>query len=172
MTACSPMKTEVEALLGVLDEDIRHVEAVLLQLDTLRALLIKRDDKGLEGLLDAIHRRADCYAANEQKRQALRRELAAHLGCSPSALTLSTLKRQLPEHTRSAVAERQVRLQTLLQQLQREHTLTTFLIADCTRFNRSLVRAIFGQSGSGAMTYGSTGAARAPAGAALMSLRL
>ena len=38
------VETKVEALLDVLDQDIRHIEATLSRLDVLRTLLIKRDD--------------------------------------------------------------------------------------------------------------------------------
>jgi hypothetical protein len=168
----SATETKVEMLLHVLDEDIRHVEAVLTRLDTLRTLLIQRNDRGLAGLLDEIREQAESYAAHEQKRQALRTELAVQLGCRPRELTLSKLKGYLPGPHRTALAARQTRLRTLIAQLQREHMLTTLLIADCARFNRALRRALFGILGQGNVTYSPTGAAQPQGGAALMSLHL
>jgi hypothetical protein len=168
----SATERRIDVLLHVLDEDIRHVEAVLTRLDTLRTLLLKRDDKGLENLLEEIRQQADTYAAHEQKRQVLRGELAAELGCRPNDLTLSKLKGQLSGPHRTALAERQTRLRALIAQLQREHMLTTLLIADCARFNRALRRALFGLLGHENVTYRPTGAAQPQGGASLMSLQL
>jgi hypothetical protein len=165
------METKVTALLEVLDADIRHVETVLTRLDALRALLIKRDDGGLESLLADIQRQGEARLANEQKRQALRGELAAQLGCRAKELTLSVLRGKLSGPNRTALAERQMRLKTLVEQLKREHTLTTLLIADCARFNRSLMRACFGLTGRGNLTYSPSGAAQPQSGAALMNLQ-
>jgi len=165
-------ETKIEMLLHLLDEDIRHVEVVLTRLDTLRTLLLKRDDKRLESLLEEIRQQADTYAAHEQQRQMLRGGLAAELGCRPNDLTLSKLKGQLSGPHRMALAERQTRLRALIAQLQREHMLTTLLIADCARFNRALRRALFGVLGHGNVTYRPTGATQPQGGASLMSLQL
>lgn len=170
--ALSPAtETKITALLDVLDADIRHVEMVLSRLDALRGLLIKRDDGGLECLLEDIQRQSEARLANEQKRQTLRGELAAELGCRGEELTLSVLRGKLAGPSRSALAERQTRLKTLVEQLKREHTLTTLLIADCARFNRSLMRAFLGLTGRGSMMYGPSGAAQPQGGAALMNLQ-
>jgi hypothetical protein len=160
------------ALVSVLDEDIRHVEATLVQLDTLRGLLIKRDDRALEKLLEEIHLRGEAYAATECRRQELRRELAAELGRSEGDLTLSELLAQLTGPDRTALAERQRRLKVLIAQLKREHTLTSLLISDCAKFNRSLLRVFFGPAGKTGTMYGSTGAAKHPTGTALLNMQL
>jgi len=165
------METTIQALLEVLDEDIRHVETVLSRLEALRALLIKRDDAGLEKLLEDIRRQAETYAANGQKRQSLRNDLAAHFGWNERDVTLSRLQGQLTGPSRAALMGRQARLKSLIEQLKREHTLTTVLLADCARFNRLLMQALFGVSGKGNMTYSPTGAAKHPSDMPLMSLR-
>ncbi len=166
------METTIQALLEVLDQDIRHVETVLLQLEKVRALLVNRDDVGLEKLLEDIRRQADAYAAQEQRRQTLRNDLAAQFGWSERDVTLSRLQGQLTGAGRAALVERQVRLKSLIEQLKREHMLTAVLLADCARFNRLLMQALFGVSGKGNMTYSPTGAARRPSDIPLMSLRL
>lgn len=158
-------------LLDVLDEDIRHVEATLLRLDTLRSLLIKRDDAALEKLLEDIHRHSETHDATECRRQALRRDLAAELGWDPNDLTLSKLQARLAGSRRIALAQRQTRLNTLIAQLKREHTLTTLLLADCAKFNRSLLHAFFGPAGRAGTTYSPTGAAQQPAGMALLNMQ-
>jgi hypothetical protein len=170
--ALPTVETSVEALLDVLDEDIRHIEATLSRLDVLRTLLIKRDDKALEKLLDDIHRHSEAYAANEQRRQALRRDLAAALGCRERDLTLSKLREELSGPDCTALTERQVRLRSLVAQLKREYTLTGALVLDCARFNRSLMQAFFGPGGRSETTYSAGGVAKHKTGATLMSVRL
>jgi flagellar biosynthesis/type III secretory pathway chaperone len=171
--------TRMAALLDVLDEDIRHLEYTLARLDTLRALLIKKEDAALQRLLEEVRRRAEIYQANEQKRQQLRRDLAADLECPPGEVTLSRLAAELSGSTRleggrhygAAVAERQTRLRSLAARLKREYTLTVVLVRDCVRFNHSLLDIFLGSSGRGT-TYSPTGAARSAPGAALMNMKL
>jgi hypothetical protein len=165
-------RARVVALLGVLDEDIRHVETTLLRLDTLRGLLIKRDDGALEKLLEEIHRQSETYAATERRRLELRRELAADLGCPERDLTVSELLTRLTGPDRAALAERQMRLKILIAQLKREHALTSLLISDCAKFNRSLLRVFFGPAGKTGTTYSPTGAAQHPTGVALLNMQL
>jgi hypothetical protein len=86
------MERKIPALLEVLDADIRHLESALSGLDTLRTLLIKREDAALEQLLAGIVQQAEAYRANEQRRQQLRRELASDLGWAEGDLTLSRLQ--------------------------------------------------------------------------------
>lgn len=167
----SGARTRVAELLDVLDRDIQHVEATLLWLDALRTLLIKRDDRALETLLADIHRQGETYAGIEQRREQLRRELAADLGWPRSDVTLSGLLTRLTEPARTRLAERQTRLRVLISQLKREHTLTSVLIADCASFNRSLLRAFFGPAGQAGTTYSSAGAPRHPAGMSLLNMQ-
>jgi hypothetical protein len=162
----------VADLLEVLDADIRHLESTLLRLDALRSLLIKRDDAALQKLLGELPQEADRHRVNEQRRQQLRRDLAADLGCAESDLTLSRLQRELPGPTRAAVADRQARLRSLAERLKREYTLTVLLVRDCTRFNQTLLNIFLGSAGRGLATYSPTGAAQHAASSALMSMQL
>ncbi len=170
--ASRTVAAKVEALLDVLDEDIRHLEATLSRLDALRTLLIKRDDAALEQLLDDIRQRSGAHAANEQQRQALRKDLAAALGCRESDLTLSRLREELSGPGCRAVTERQARLRSLVAQLKHEYMLTGALVLDCARFNRSLMQAFFGPDGRPDTTYSASGAARHKTGATLVSVQL
>ncbi len=166
------IETKVDALLTVLDEDIRHAETTVGLLDALRSLLIKRDDEGLEQLLRDLRDRAQTYERTEDRRQALRRELAGELGCDPTKMTLSILKRQLSGTRRAAVADRQMQLRSWLGRLKREYALTQKLVADCARFNRSLMRVFFGVDGESKTTYGATGAVKHQPGMGMVSLQL
>jgi hypothetical protein len=156
----------------VLDEDIRHLEMNLLQLDVLRGLLIKRDDAALDRLLGEIRGRTEAYAANERARQMLRAELAPMLGCDTGRFTLSKLQSMLPEPQRAAVASRRDRLTSLIADLKREYTLTSLLVSDCARFNRTLMRTFFGTGSQAGVTYDPSGGARHQTSATLMSLKL
>jgi thiamine pyrophosphate-dependent acetolactate synthase large subunit-like protein len=168
----SVVESKVEQLLGVLDEDIRHLETTLAQLDALRGLLIKRDDAALDQLLGEIRARTETYAANERMRQVLRADLALALGCGMSRLTLSKLESMLPEPQRAAIVARQERLKSLVVELKREHTLTAVLVSDCSRFNQRLVRAFFGPGSQAGVTYSPSGATRQQTSATLMNLKL
>ncbi len=165
-----PTVAKVDALLTVLDEDIRHTETSLSLLDALRGLLIKRDDVGLERLLNDLRREGEVHFGNERRRENLRQELADEMGCGIQDVTLSALKRTLSGERQIAVAERQSRLKSLAIELKHEYALTTVLIADCARFNRSLTRMFFGLDGKGMMTYSATGTARHQASAAMVNL--
>lgn len=173
------LETRIAALLDVLEADIRHLEYTLARLDTLRSLLIKREEAALHQLLEEIRRQAEAYEANEQERQQLRRDLAADLGCRESDLTLSTLQRELNGPSRraaqtrygAALAQRQARLRSLAAQLKREYTLTVLLVRDCVRFNRSLLQAFLGTGGRGGATYSPSGAAKQEISTILMSMQ-
>jgi hypothetical protein len=172
-------ESKIMALLEVLDEDVRHLESALSRLDLLRSLLIRRENAALEQLLGDIQQQAEAYRAIEQKRQQLRKDLAADLGCTEGELTLSRLRKELTgpacseaqRRRAAAVAERQTRLRSLAAQLKREHTLTALLLRDAARFNRSLLRIFLGSMGRGCATYTPTGATQRDPGAALMSIQ-
>ena len=168
----SAVEMNVERLLAVLDEDIRHLETTLVQLDMLRGLLIKRDDAALGHLLAEIRGRIEAYAGNEQTRQMLRADLAVALGCGMNRLTLSKLQSMLPEQQRASVAARQKRLGSLIAELKHEYTLTVALVSDCARFNRTLVRTLFGAGSQAGVLYNPGGQTRQQTNTTLMNLQL
>jgi len=164
------METKVDALLEALDEDIRHMESTLSQLDALRALIVKRDDAALEELLHGLRNEAESRMAGVQRRESLRKELAAELNVDRGTMTLSVLQEALSGPRRQAVADRQARLKTLIVRMKREYALTSALVTDCARFNRSLMHMFFGLNGKGDTTYSATGSARRHAEASLVNL--
>jgi hypothetical protein len=166
----SVAEIKVDALLAALDEDIRSTQSTLSQLDVLRSLIIKRDDKALEALLRDLQEEAESRLAAIQRREAIRKELADELGCEPGAMTLSALRRLLVDPRRRAVEDRQTRLKDLVAQLKREYALTTALVADCARFNRSLMRVFFGQDAQGKATYNARGTVHRQANVSLVNL--
>jgi len=166
------IELKVDALLTVLDEDIRHAETTVGQLDALRSLLIKRDDAGLEHLLRDLRDRAQTYESIEERRQALRQELADELGYDAAKMTLSILRRRLSEPHRAAVVDRQMQLRLWLGRLKREYALTQTLVVDCARFNRSLMDVFFGVDSRSKTTYGATGAIKHQTDMGMVSLQL
>jgi hypothetical protein len=171
MVQSTPAK-KAEALVSALDEDIRHLEVALSRLDGLRGLLIKRDDEGLEALLATIAREAEAHAANERRRRTLGQDLARALGRSGGHVTLSELQDGLPDEWRAALAQRQTQLRTLVANLKRQYSLTAALLADCARFNRSLIRAFFGTNAQPGVTYRPDGAPQQHADGRFVSLQL
>ena len=156
----STLEAKVDALLAVLDDDLRHTEDSISQLDTLRTLLIKRDEKALEHLLRDLQERGHAREDLDQRRQAMRQALADELSFDARDLTLTVLRKVLPGSLRSAVAERQTKLKAQIARLKREYRLTQALVLDCARFNQSLMRVFFGAAGERQTTYGATGAVR------------
>lgn len=165
-----PTAAKVDALLDVLDRDIEHAETSLSLLDTLRVMLIKRDDVAMEELMGDLRREADVHAENERRREELRRELARELQCDSQEMTLSVLKSKLSGSQQQAVADRQVRLKKLTLDLKREYALTAMLLTDCARFNRSLMNVFFGTSDKGQITYGANGTTKRQGAASLVNM--
>lgn len=165
------IEDKIDELLAVLDKDIEHVQGSLSELNELRSLVIKRDDTTLGKLLGSIRAEADSYAANESKRQSIRRELAGAFGCNVEEMTLSRLETILPEGKKVQVADRKAKLRTLIQQLKKEHSSTAMLLSECARFNHLLLRTIFDLGKTGAATYSSNGAAKQQMATNLVNLQ-
>jgi len=162
---------KVDELLVVLDQDVEHMRDSLSLLNELRSLLIKRDDASLGKLLEDIQTESDSYQSHELKRQSIREELAAALGCSVEQMTLSRLEEVLPEEKEAQVSQMKARLRILAGELKREHLSTGLLLSECARFNNLLLRGIFYAGKSGAVMYNSNGAAKRQTDTAFVNLQ-
>ena len=150
-----------EKLLTVLDEDIGHLENTISTLNELRSLVIKRDDTGLAKLFEDVEAKVTSHAANESRRQSIRRELADARGYQHAEeVTLSRLEAVLPAETTAQVVHRRTKLQSLVGELRKEYSATVLLMADCSRLNRLLLESIFALNRSGAITYEADGTMR------------
>ena len=165
------VRGKTEELLAVLGSDVRHIQESLATLDRLRGLLIKHDETGLQELLQQIREQEDAYAAVESQRQRLRRQLAGLLGCPADDVTLSRLAEALPPPLREAVTRQKATLRDLVERLRKEHRHTGLLLADCTRFNRALFRAIFQQGKAQPRIYGAAGKAGPASQSHLMNVQ-
>jgi len=151
------LHNRVEDLLDVLNQDIQHIELSLVYLDTLRSMLIKRDEDGLSALLQRIRTETDTQVGLEIERQSIRQELAQLLDLDFAALTLSRLASLLPEPLGQRVTCKRKRLRELVERLSREHRSTAWLLKDFQRFNQALFHAIFNNGKNKTLTYSANG---------------
>ncbi len=165
------MESKVDELLSVLDKDIRHMRECLLRLNELRELVIKRDEVSLSKLLESIQAESEVYAANEQKRQAIRKDLADLLGYNVEQMTLSKLEETVSKKKRVEVSERKTTLRILASQLKKEHLSVALLLTECARFNKMLLNGILGQARHDTIMYDSNGLSSRQSGTAFMSLK-
>ncbi|MCD6392367.1 MAG: hypothetical protein J7M40_02555 [Planctomycetes bacterium] len=147
----------VDKLLGVLDEDVRHIRKSLSRLDDLRHSVIKRDDASLHQLLEDAQSESGSYKNRAARRRLLREELAVALGCAPGQMTLSRLEAELSGARKAQVSERKMTLQTLIDRLRTEHTGTMMLLSDCARFNGMLLKSVLQLGQTGGITYSPRG---------------
>ena len=172
-TTAIEIQEKVDALLACLDKDVQRLEEVLLQLDELRRLVIKRDDVALGKLLESIQTQAEAYRRHELSREAIRRQLAAALGHNNERqVTLSALETILPDTTKDRILDAKVKIRSLTDRLRKEHLSTALLLSECTRFNNLLLRSIFNLCKKEGPGYNSNGAAKRQTEAALINLQL
>lgn len=162
--------SQVEALLDVLSQDIQRIEQSLLYLDSLRSMLIRRDEAGLDALLQHVRTETDRHVSQEAERQRIRVELAQALDLEYSELTLSRLASLLPEGLAQRVSHKRERLRHLVERLSQEHLSTAWLLKDFQRFNQALFHAIFNK-GQGRLTYDANGVKQRQAQHNLMNMQ-
>jgi hypothetical protein len=161
-----------EELLVVLERDVEHVEWSIMKLNELRGFVIKRDEKGLAGLLEDIKAESLEYSANEQKRLDIRRQIAGVLDCPTEAITVSVLKARVDEQIKTQFSDSQMKLKNLLEHLRREYITTAALLADCSRINSLLLKAVFERGRVNLVCYDSAGATARGNEAAFMSMHI
>lgn len=165
------VEDKIDELLVVLDRDIQHIENSISQLDELRSLVIKRDDVALGKLLGSIRVEANSYAANELKRQSIRKDLANALGYSVKQMTLSQFEITLPKEKKAQITNRKAKLLALIKKLKKEHSSTVLLLSECTRLNSLLLRTIFNLEKTGTVIYSSSGATKRQSDMAFVNMQ-
>ena len=135
----------VEEFAEILAEEICQVELTLVRLDELRSAVIKRDESGLRALLESIQSEGSHYRMVESRREILRRRAAEVLGCSSKEVNVSSICRHVGKRERDLLTVRQEKLAGLVNRLRIEHSCTRILLKECSRFNKMLLRGIFGQ---------------------------
>jgi len=153
------IENKVDEMLECLDIDIEYLQMNLSRLNELRALLIKRDDKELQQLLEHIHKESERYKSNEIKRQMIRKELAYLLECDTKQVTLSMLSNRLSETKKDFVNKKRTQLKSLVVQFRKEYSGTAILLSECSRFNKMLIRSVFDIGKTGSVYYSANGKA-------------
>ncbi|MGA2092908.1 MAG: hypothetical protein ABSH16_05815 [Sedimentisphaerales bacterium] len=164
---------KTEDLLGILELDIERIERTIQNLNNLRGLVVKRDEKELGRLLEAIQSESQVYSHNERQRDQLRKEMAKLIGCPQESMNLSVLKEHLSEPGLiEQVGDRQLKLRNLVMLLKKEYVSTVALLSDCARINSALLKCIFGRGQGKLVCYNSAGEIARQNDAAFMSMRM
>jgi hypothetical protein len=159
-------------MLCCLDKDIQHIEEMLLHLDEIRTLVLKRKENALKELLEKVQTKYDEYKNNESQRHLIRKELADVLNCGVQQVRLSRLERTLPEKLRDRVIQKRIKLMSLTDKLKKEHLNTVLLLAECARFNRMFLNSIFDLGKTHAVTYSASGTTHRQAGRSFVNLEM
>jgi hypothetical protein len=165
------VEDKLEKLLACLDNDVRHIEQSLSQLNELRRLVIKRDDAALGELLENIQAQSDRHRTQEQSRQSIRQDLAGAFGCDVGQMTLSALQQKLPQAKKKQLNEVRTKLKSLVAELRKEYLSTVLLLSECSRLNSLLLRSVFNFGRTGQVTYNANGATRRQTDAAFVNLQ-
>jgi hypothetical protein len=166
------LEKSVDRLMDVLDRDIENLQKNLSRLDQMRSAVIKRDDVSMGRLLDEIRSESQMLQMQQSQRKLARKELAENLGCNCEDVTLTRLEEILPEGRGMILAEKKEQLRTLTTKLKREYSATAILLAECARFNRLLLKTIFGGQRAEVITYDALGSAKRQSEAAFVNLKL
>jgi hypothetical protein len=161
----------IEELLALLDADAARLESTLSHLNNLRAGVIKRNEAGLEQLLEIVKTEQDERDALENKRSQLRHIAAAAFGCTADEVNLSRIMEHLTPALRQQVAQRQQTLARLVEKLKTEYMATAMLLNECSRFNRMLLDSIVGSRCKGVTTYNASGQMKRPNGSGFVAMQ-
>lgn len=168
----APIDDKIDRLLVCLDQDVRHMQESLQQLNEMRSLVIKRDETALGKLLENIQGASGCYRKQQLNRKSLRKELAESLGCDIKQMTLSALESCLPEAKKDQVTQMKAKLRSLSAELKKEYMSTTLLLTECARFNNMLLRGILGLGKIESVHYKSNGQTRRHIDTTLVNLQI
>ena len=161
----------INPLIDVLKGDMEHIASSLEVLDQLRGMIIKRDDKSLNLLLEKARIKTQKYATVENRREQIRKELARLWGCETSEMTLTKLTQILPPDRGDQVRETRDELEGLLERFKAEHLSTFMLLSECSRFNGVMLSALL-NGRRDESTYNSHGSMNQESKRNIMNLQL
>ena len=170
-STATEIEDKVDELLTCLDKDSQHIQKSLSLLNRLRSLVIKRDDAGLNRLLEIIQAESNSYRSHESKRQSIRNELANALGCNTEQMTLSMLEARLSKEKKAQVIKKKAKLMSLIKELKKEYLNTALLLSECARFNNLLLKSVFDLGKTGAVYYNSNGATKRQTDTAFVNIQ-
>jgi hypothetical protein len=132
----------IDPLIAVLEKDIEHIDSTVEMLDQLRGMVIKRDDKSMNLLLEKARIKAQKYDTVENRRETIRKELARIWGCETKEMTLTKMIQILPPERSEQVRQTRDKLESLLARFKTEHLSTYMLLSECSRFNGEMLSAL------------------------------
>jgi hypothetical protein len=171
MNATVELAEKVDELLLVLRKDLEHIEQSNDNLNVLRELVIRRDDCGLNRLLEQIRSQSQEYVENQKLREQLRQQIARILGWPVGEVRLGRLLQSVSVEQRQRVGQLRNELQNLISRLRSEHSSTVILLADLTRFNNMLLNTILETGKACGITYDARGGTSRSGDIAFMNLQ-
>ena len=161
----------VNRLNEVLDKDIEHTRTTLDMLDELRGKVIKRDEKGMQQLLEKVRISNTAYSCVENQRQQIRGKLARICNCSVQDMTVTRLCEVLPEEQSRRLNQTKLKLTELLSKLKAEQLSTSMLLNECRRFNDVMLGAML-KGRRNEVTYSPKGSKKLQSNINVMNLQL
>jgi len=161
----------IDPLIAVLDKDIEHIDSTVEMLDQLRGMVIKRDDKGLNLLVEKARIKSQNYTAIENRREMIRGELARIWGCRVSEMTLTKIIQILGPERSEQIRRTRDRLQRRLERFKAEHLSTYMLLSECSRFNGEMLSALL-SGRSDETTYNRRGSMNRHNGQSFVNMKL
>jgi hypothetical protein len=168
MNSQMDIESITDRLLGTLDREAEHLGKVIEYLAELSRLVLKRDERGLQELLEQTRHETLLRDSTEGDRKELIATIADIVGCQPSAVTLSMLEGVVPVY-QPVLHEKRLHLRQLVEDLRKQHYSTTMLLGEMIRINRSLLAGITGNRGN--VTYGRGGRAKWTGADNILNLR-
>lgn len=166
-----PIEALARELTGLLDEQIALLTLRASQLDALATLLVERNDRAMERLLEQMTQSQALQADTDRRLADARAALAAALDCDVRAVRLSALESRVGEGLAEALGFRRKQLAGLADQVRHKHLRTALLLVECARINRMLIEGLFGRTGA-CRTYDPSGAAAWDTDAGLVDAEL
>jgi len=132
----------IDELIEVLEIDIVNIETILEMLGQLRKMVINREDKALELLLEKARISTKRHESVESRRNEIRYRLADICQCPVDEMTLTNLCKIIGDQQGEMILQIKERLNSSIFRLKAEQTSTTMLLNECRRFNDVMLGAL------------------------------
>lgn len=154
------MKAELERLIETLREELTQYGELLALLEQQQDLIVSRSAEGLLENLGAINAQVPIVAAARQKRDQLRKELAAALG-QPGSVSFRQVLSHVPKEYRPLLEALVEEINDLLMRAQQRLRQNHMLLSRSLDLMQQMIFSLFPSSGG--KTYTQSGAMKTPA---------
>ncbi len=172
ITITAEIENKVRKLLVILTTDAEYTEQSIIWLSEMRAMVLRRDEKGLNDLFERIRQHSEVYAQSKNQREQLRREISIMLDCQEADVRLSRLEKLTSAGLSLEISALRERLQASVAKLQKEHMATASQMSELARFNRVLLNTILESGKTAEVTYSSSGTKKRQGNNTFVNLRL